>query len=289
MSEPPGRTGATPDGHEHGVGFEHFLDVLRVRDGDLHPLVADFGFGRLVIREQGDALLGEGFFQGLRNLGVLDGQNVRQHFDKRDFRPERVKEIRELHADGAGPDDDHGLRLLRQRERFLRADDDVALEIEPRQRTRYAACGDEDVLRGVGLGLAVGQLHFHLARLVHRGIATDRVDLVFLEEEIDTGGALFGHDPRALEDGAPVVAQALDLEAEFRGAMFHGVKQLGVAEECLGGNAAVVVAGATGALFVHAGDFLAELSRLDGGDVAGRAGADDDEIVVGHKKSGMER
>jgi len=65
--------------------------------------------------------------------------------------------------------------------------------------------------------------------------------------------------------------------------MFQGVEQLGVLEQRLGGNAAVIIAGAAGAVLVDTGDFLAELRCLDGSDVAGRTGADDDKIVVGHK------
>ena len=82
---------------------------------------------------------------------------------------------------------------------------------------------------------------------------------------------------------APVVAQPVDLEAKLRRAVLHGVVKLGVLEQRLGRDAAPVVARAAAAFLFHAGDFFAELRGFDCGDVAGRAGADDDEVVVGHE------
>ena len=53
-------------------------------------------------------------------------------------------------------------------------------------------------------------------------------------------------------------------------------------EQRLGRDAAPVQAGAAGAVGFDAGDFFTELGGADGGDVAGRAATDDNEIV-GHK------
>jgi len=65
----------------------------------------------LVFVQNADASLGEALFQRLADFGVLDGQDVRQHFDDGDLGAVGVEEVRELDADGTGADDDDALRL----------------------------------------------------------------------------------------------------------------------------------------------------------------------------------
>ena len=65
--------------------------------------------------------------------------------------------------------------------------------------------------------------------------------------------------------------------------------QLGVFEERLGWYAAPVVAGAAVAFPVHAGDLLAKLCRADGAFVAGRAGTNNNQVVICHMKKRLVR
>jgi hypothetical protein len=58
------------------------------------------------------------------------------------------------------------------------------------------------------------------------------------------------------------------------------VRDLGVAEQRLGGDAADVEAHPAPVLLLDHGHVLAELGRADGGDVAAGPGAEDDDIEV---------
>ena len=102
--------------------------------------------GDLGVGEDADALLDEGFFQGVADLVVLDGQDARGHFDEGHLGAEGVVNVGELDADRARADDDHFLRLLGEDHRLLGADDAIAIERQAGQAAGFAAGGDEDVL-----------------------------------------------------------------------------------------------------------------------------------------------
>ena len=82
-----------------------------------------------------DPLFRQGFFEGLRNLRILDRQDVRQHLDQRHFGAKGVVEIGKLDPNRAGADDDHALRLGIENHRLATADDGLAVEWKARQRT----------------------------------------------------------------------------------------------------------------------------------------------------------
>jgi len=86
--------------------------------------------------------------------------------------------------------------------------------------------------------------------------ATDVVDLVLLEEELDAAAEFVGHLAAAANDFFPVEAQAFNLQTELRGAMRDGVVELGILQQGLGRDATPVQAGAAGAVVLNARDFL---------------------------------
>ena len=97
------------------------------------------------------------FFRGARqrgrNLLVLDGQDARHEFDHRDLDAERVPEVGELDADGAGADDDDGLRHLRQHHRFAVGDHAVTVRLDAGQELG-ARAGRDDRARRLQVQLA---------------------------------------------------------------------------------------------------------------------------------------
>ncbi len=172
-------------------------------------------------------------------------------------------------------------RLLREDHRFFRADDRGAVVGQRRQRAGLRAGGDEDVLGFERLLRAVGRDDADFARCFDRTEAADVVDLVLFKEEFDAAGEFVGDLAGATDHGGPVVGKVIELQAELRRLLGQRLVDFGVLEERFGRDAAPVEAGAASAVDFDAGDFFAELGGADGGDVAGRAAADDDEIV-GH-------
>ena len=61
--------------------------------------------------------------------------------------------------------------------------------------------------------------------------------------------------------------------------MCHLMIQLGILEQCLGWNAAPVVAGAATAFDINNGNAFAKLCCADGADIPGGSCSDNDEIV----------
>ena len=139
------------DGDEQMVG----LEGLAARDGELDALAADLGLFDLGVGENLDAALGEAPLEQFRDFGVLDRQNLRQHFEDGDLRPERVEEIGELAADGAGAEDDDRLGQRLDRQRLAAGQDFFAVDFDAGQRLRLRAGADEDGLAGERLRLAV--------------------------------------------------------------------------------------------------------------------------------------
>src|SRR5450755_4032211 len=93
--------------------------------------------------------------------------------------------------------------------------------------------------------------------------ADEIIHLVFLEEKFDALRHLRRDGPRALPDFFEIERQALDAEAEeFR--LLKSPVNLRAFQQRLGGNAAPIEAGATGAFQFDAGHLLAKLSGPDG-------------------------
>ena len=127
---------------------------------------------------------------------------------------------------------------------------------------------------------------FDLAGLGDSGPAFDPIDLVLLEQELDTLGV--GVD-RVLLVGLhlrPVDRRAFALEAHVGKVMFGFVQHMGGMQQRLGRDTADVQARAAQRLApFDTGGFEAQLGTADRGHIAAGAGADDDDIVAGHGRS----
>lgn len=253
-----GEDGLDADGDEADGGGDGAV-FLGPFDGEGDGGAVVGGLGDLGVGEDADALFDEGFFEGVADFIVLDGEDAGGHFDECDLGAEGVVDVGELDADGAGADDDHFLGLLGEDHGLLGADDGGAVEGEVGEAAGFAAGGDEDVLGFVEGAAAVVADDADFSGAFDGAEAADVVDFVFLEEEFDAAGEAVGDFARAADDGGPVVGDAFDFEAELGGAVGEGVVEFGVFEESLGGEASPVEAGSAGAVGFDAGDFFTEL------------------------------
>ena len=231
-----------------------------------------------------DALLLERLAREAGDLGVLDRQDLRQHLDHRHLGAEGAVERGELDADGAGADHQQRLRHLLRDHRLEIGPHQLLVGLEPGQHARPRAGGDDDVLGLVAAGperalrrFGLRRLHRDLAGRIDRRLAPDHRDLVLLHQEADAVIEPLRHPARALHHGGRVVGDILGGEAVILGVL-HVVIDLRRAQQRLGRNAAPVEADAAEIGALDDRGLEAELRGADRGDVAARAGADDDDV-----------
>ena len=147
------------------------------------------------------------------DLGILDGQDLRQHFDDGHLGAHGPVEVGELDADGARAHDQQRLREGLRDHGLVIGPDQLAVGLQARQGARAGARRDDDVLGRVGarrpcapLGGGTGGrpqrrlrrgLHLDRADLGDLRLAPDDVDLVLLEQEADAARELRRHAARA--------------------------------------------------------------------------------------------
>src|SRR5699024_8629246 len=143
--------------------------------------------------------------------------------------------------------------------------------------------GDDAVVKRV-----LGAVDLHRLAVDERAVAVDLGDLVLLHEEVDALDDAVRHLTAAVERG-PVVERDVPGDSEGLAVAQNGVRELGVAEQRLGGDTAHVEAYATPVFLLDDGHLEAELRGADCGDVATGARAEDDEIEmsVSHDTQGM--
>jgi len=268
------------DGDERHRCLEGFVGFAADREFD--PFVGGLGFFHFGAGEEADTLFGQGFFQGDGDIRIFDREDVGQHFDHGDFRAERVEEVGEFDADGAGADDDDFLGLLGQDHGLFAADDAFAVKRKAGHFARDNSGGDEDFRGGVGGLFAFGVGDFDHAAFGNGGGAADVIDFVLFEEHFDAAGKFVGHAAAAADDFGPIEGKFVEGHAEVAGVFGHQLVKLGIAEERFGRDAAPVEAGAASAFHFNAGHFFAELRGADRADISGGSAADHDEIVC-HK------
>ena len=143
-------------------------------------MVAVTEFGALLdLRDLGagedlDALLLEALAREAGDLGVLDGQDLRQHLDDRHLDAHGAVEGGELDADGARAHDEQRFRHRRRHHRLEIGPDQLAVRLDAGQRARPRAGGDDDVLGRVG-ARAQRALRRRVLRL-HGGLLRRRDD-----------------------------------------------------------------------------------------------------------------
>src|SRR5205085_4418941 len=107
-----------------GLAVEPNGDIGRapIESGDTHA------------REHLDAALGERAYDGLRDLLVDTGENLRQHFEDRDLRAHVDEERCELAADGTASDDRDPRRNRVDLEHLVRGEHALTVEVETGNR-----------------------------------------------------------------------------------------------------------------------------------------------------------
>ncbi len=251
-------------------------------DGELDALVADLGLFDLGVGENFDALFREIALEQFRDFGVLHRQDLRQHFEDRDFRSEGVEEIGELAADGPGPEDDDRLRQRLDRERLAAGQDFFAIDFHAGEGLRPRAGANQDRLAGERLRLAVraGDDDFFIG--LNLRLADDVIDLLAFEKILDALGHRVGNRAAAPHDLRKI---EFHFAGKFEAVIGHVPQELldlGALEQRLGRDAAPVEAGAPGAFHFDTHHFFAELGRADRPDITRRAAANHNEVVV-HK------
>ena len=214
-------------------------------------------------------------------VGVHGGKEGPGHLHDRHPCAEAGVDVGELHPDSPAADDRDRRRELPPGERLPARQHDGAVDLETRERPLGAAGRQEDVARRETFRLATRRRDQHAPGRQPTG-GLDVRDLVFLEEELDALRLairdLTAAVDHAAEVGPDVVRQDAALGTELQLGEEHRV-----AENRLGGDAAPVAADAAGLVTLDHGGPEPELRGTDGGHVAARPGAQDDEVVLGHE------
>ena len=227
------------------------------------------------------------------DLGVLDGKDLRQHFDHGHVGAHGVEERREFDADRAGAHHQQRLRHLLRHHRLEIGPDQFLVGLEPRQHARPRAGGKDDVLGLVGAlaqralrRLDGGFLHRDLAGRIDGGLAPDHRHLVLLHQKADAVIEAFRDAARALHHGFRVERDVVGRQPVILGVL-HVVIDFRRAQQRLGRDAAPVQADAAEIGFLDDRGLETELRRTNGGDVAAGAGADDDDVegCIGHTRA----
>ena len=162
----------------------------------------------------------------------------------------------------------------------------VVAELDAGHQPHGGAGGDDQVVEGVDVVLPSLSLTSIPVGAGEGAPAVDLGDLVLLHQEVDALDDAGAHVAAALV-GRAEGHRGVALDAELRLLVLERVRQLGVLEQGLGGDAADVEADTSPVLLLHHGHLLAELGGADRGDVATGAGAEDEgvEVRVGHAPS----
>src|ERR1035438_2258870 len=110
--------GLAADGYQQLLCFEGFLLAVLGGEREPHAGAGLFDIFRARAGFDANALLAEVSFELLGDVFVLHRNHARQHFDHGDFGAEAAEDAGELHAHGAGADDDEALRHRREIEDF---------------------------------------------------------------------------------------------------------------------------------------------------------------------------
>jgi hypothetical protein len=122
-------------------------------------------------------------------------------------------------------------------------------------------------------------LQCHLVPAGEHGITDDELSLVLFQEELHAPGQRVGGLARLVEHAGVVEARHVHGDAQFLQRRQRAV-QLGLVDERLGGDAPDVQADPAHLVALDDGRLQAELSGPDAGNVAARARAHDENVVV---------
>ena len=168
-------------------------------------------------------------------------------------------------------------------EDLLLVGDDVVAHRHPREHPHLRAGGDDDVVGGVGRRAAVlvdADAVLAVGLPAQGAPAVDLGDLVLLHQVVHALGAGV-RDLAAALMGRAERHRGVALDPECLLLVGDDVRDLGVAQQRLGRDAADVEADPAPVLLLDDPHALAELGRADRRDVASGAGTEDQDIEVG--------
>ena len=228
---------------------------------------------------------GEGALEEIRDFEVEADGDARQKFEHRHLRAQAAPNRAELEADRARADDEKFFGRLLEAKRFGAANDRFAVERHAREIDRDAAGRDHDVI-GCDFGrLTLVRLDPHFARLGDGAEAGEGSDLVALHQRAHATGERFHDLVFATEHGREIETHLVEHDAVFGRFFFCKNKMVAGGEKRFARDAAHVEAGAAEFLILFDdGGLESELGGADGGDIAARTGADDDDVEFIHGK-----
>ena len=211
---------------------------------------------------------------------VLGRHHPVEELHDRHVDAEVLHHVGELDADRArAADDDRAGQVLV--EDLLLVGDDVLADLHAGQHPHGRTGGDDQVVEGVRRGAALVVLDVDVVAAGERAPAVDLGDLVLLHQEVDALDDAGAHLARPRVGGAEG-HRGVALDAVLVLVVRQHVRQLGVPEQRLGGDAADVQADAAPVLVLDHRHRLAQLGRADRRDVATRAGSEHQHVEVSH-------
>ena len=270
------RARAPANRDQHLVGGD--LALLAVRRCDLERAVGVRNRPRADQRL--DAEIGEAPHDRLRQLRIVERQDLGQRLDDRHLGAELGEGHAELHPDIARADHRERLRNLGQRQRIGRRQN-VAAELERRQFHRLRA-GRKDEMLGDDARLAsVGADGRRLA-IDDRRRSQERTHLGLLQKNADAVGE--ASDDRILPGDRARVIELRRANREPEGAerarLAQAMRRAGGVDQRLRGNAADVEAHSTELVGFDEDRVEPELTGADGSDIAAGTAADDENLAA---------
>ena len=139
----------------------------------------------------------------LGDVLVLVGQDGVHELDDGDIHAVVSQDVRELHADRARANDDHGLREFVVKDLFL-IRNDVAAELDPRERLHDGTRRNDAVIEREGFTGVVTVGHLDGVSVGEGALTVNFGDFVLLHQEVDALHNVGGHLPGALVSSAEV-------------------------------------------------------------------------------------
>ncbi len=215
------------------------------------------------------------------NLDILRRNHPIEEFHDGDLHAVVVQHVREFHPDRAGAGDDDALGQLGA-ENLLLVRDHPLPQRRARQQLGGGAGRDDAVPEGHRLLAAIGQLDPQSRRVGEGAPAGQLGDLVLLHQEVDALDPSVRDLPAAFVRLA--VVKKLTVPSTWipkvLASFWKNVRQLRVAQERLGRDAAHIQAHAAPVLLLHHRDTESQLRGPDGGHVPTWASAQDHDVKV---------
>src|SRR5450755_538164 len=273
------RIGTATNRHQHVLGVEALLALLRLRDDLLLLTIVRNGFYARVSDDL-DAAFRQNPDQQTPYLLVERCQHGGQHLQNRDLCAQRVEHARQLGTDHAAADADQALGQLGQVPAGVAIHNILAIDTGHIGNERNRAIRQNDLVGGELLFVAAFFRNGHFAGRVDGTQAIKYVDVVRLHQRADA--ARHALDDFVLEDDCFTHIKGrrlwqMDAQVVYR---FQIVQHLCDVQHCFGRDAADIEAGSAKILFLYNRGLCAELRRAYGRDIAARTRADDRDIIM---------